>query len=521
MFKKISLLFTLLILPFFLFAKDIIIFHTSDTHGFYYPRKVGDNKIIGGFALLKGYIDQYSDDYLLLDSGDFSSGTQEAKKSEGATSVELMNAVGYTATTIGNHEGDFKEEAFLKNIKNFKFDVLAANVYDISRFGDSINANLQKFSHKQNLFDLKSNNKAQGYPEGVKPYNIYEIGGKKIAVIGIAKKLSKKISNKIQITEGRKEIKDALKALALKPHDATILLIHNSIKDDDHVYEPSTIELLKDIKGIDLVLGGHAHKILQYQNRGVKYVESGKYIEGLSQVVLTFDDKTGKLTNIRAKYVELDSAKIEPNKKIQGLAEKIRMKDLDTIIGKALECIKVINYKRNEMDSPLGNLFTDIIKDFVPQADFAMHNTGSVRVDILKGDITKRDIINAFPFPDKVMLVRVNGDFIRKLIESTLKEEHSLFQYSKEVKIKYRWKNDKAELLSVKINEQNLDKDKIYTIALNEWNAQGNDEGSMFKQIEDKKNANEIKLDEIFANYIKTNAQGIYAPSTGRIKKVK
>jgi 2',3'-cyclic-nucleotide 2'-phosphodiesterase (5'-nucleotidase family) len=102
------------------------IYHTSDIHGFYYPRII-DGKSTGGFAALSGLINTDKNPYLLLDSGDYSSGTFEAEESKGAVSVELMNKLGYNAATIGNHEGDFGEKAMLDNISAAKFDILAAN----------------------------------------------------------------------------------------------------------------------------------------------------------------------------------------------------------------------------------------------------------------------------------------------------------------------------------------------------------------------------------------------------------
>ncbi len=522
MTKKISALLIFLLLPFLLLAKEIAVFHTSDTHGYYFPRKVLNGKTAGGFALLKGYLNNYNAPYLLLDSGDFSAGTLEAKESKGETSVKLMNAVGYAATTIGNHEADFKEDQMLKSLKDIKFDVLAANIYDLNKLGDSIISDLQNMSEKQNsIEDLNiSSGKAQIYPDGVKPYNVYNIDGKKIAVIGIAKDPLRK-SQRIKTTNGKKEIQKALAELQNIPHDATILLIHNSIKDEEHKNDLSTIELIKDVKGIDLVLGGHAHNILQKQYDGVQYVESGSYTEGLSKILLTFNDKTGKLTNIKAKYILLDEAKITPDENIAKLAEENRIPNIDTAIGKALEDITIFGNRKNELDSPIQNLLTDIIKDLAPQVDFALNNTGSAKDDILKGKITKRVVINAFPFPNKVMILKAKGNFIKRLIESSISDNLSLFQYSKEVKIQYRRENDKTELVSAEINGQELDENKIYTIAVNDYIAKGKSEGEMFKEIKDKEPLIDKNLSEILMDYILANPKGIKNTKAGRIKKVR
>ncbi|MBQ6224625.1 MAG: hypothetical protein IJJ58_05605, partial [Campylobacter sp.] len=79
MTKKASFVLLFLALPLLLCASEIAIYHTSDTHGFYFPRKIAGGKTVGGFALLQGYIDSFDTPYLLLDSGDYTSGTLEAK----------------------------------------------------------------------------------------------------------------------------------------------------------------------------------------------------------------------------------------------------------------------------------------------------------------------------------------------------------------------------------------------------------------------------------------------------------
>ena len=159
--KKQVLLLALFLVAGGLFAKTTVIYHTSDTHGFYYPKQ-GQ----GGFAALASVLKQGPQPYLLLDSGDFANGTAEAKNSKGIKSVQLMNKVGYQATTIGNHEFDFKEAALAPMFKELNFPVLAANFVDV---------------------------KTNTYPENVKPYEIFDVDGVKVAVIGLGNRAAANI----------------------------------------------------------------------------------------------------------------------------------------------------------------------------------------------------------------------------------------------------------------------------------------------------------------------------------------
>ena len=88
---------------------------------------------IGGFAALAAVVKNGPQNYLLLDSGDFSNGTVEAKNSQGLKSVEIMNALKYDAATIGNHEFDFKDAAVAPMLQKAQFAILAANFVQASK----------------------------------------------------------------------------------------------------------------------------------------------------------------------------------------------------------------------------------------------------------------------------------------------------------------------------------------------------------------------------------------------------
>lgn len=491
MLKKFLALSAFIFLPIFGFCEVINVFHTSDVHGFYFPRNI-EGKNIGGYATLANYLAQQKTPYLLLDSGDFTSGTAEAKSTKGALSVQFMNKLNYNAITIGNHENDFKEEAMLKNIESMEADVLAANMYD---------------------------NQLKSLPKNVKAFKVYMVNGKKIAVIGIAKDPNPN-SKRIKTSGDRKAVKKALYEVQKQNPDATILIIHNSVADDKHESSKSPAQIVKGLEGINLVLGGHAHKIVQNKViDGVVFVESGTELRAVSKIALDFNDKTGKLENIKSELIEMDTDKIGQEPYIKEFAEANRNKELDTAISNANEKIAKENpNKRKAIDSPLGNLFADIIKQQTG-AEIAMQNTGGVRVDMAKGPVNKRLVFEIFPFPNKIMILKVNGNFIRKMILKTLKEQNSLFQYAG-LNIKYKYKNNRPEIVEITVNGKPLEKDRLYTLAVNDYIAEGNSEGYMFKKVLDKKLFSNKAISDMFIEYLEANPQGINAPQTGRIKKV-
>src|SRR5262245_58021783 len=117
---------------------------TSDLHG----HLEGDGNA-GGVALLGGYLSvlRQRPAVVLLDAGDMFQGTLVSNLGEGAPVVRAMNALGYRAAAIGNHEFDYGpvgEASVARNpgedprgalkarAREARFPLLAANVIEES-----------------------------------------------------------------------------------------------------------------------------------------------------------------------------------------------------------------------------------------------------------------------------------------------------------------------------------------------------------------------------------------------------
>ena len=131
-----------------LFAEKLAVYHTSDIHGYYFSRADKSGQPTGGFAVLENVLLKETEPFVLLDSGDFSSGNKEANASDGRYSIELMNAAGktpknvrgqgYAALTIGNHDSDFGAETLGQMLGGFNGEVISVNVEGLQIPGKEI-----------------------------------------------------------------------------------------------------------------------------------------------------------------------------------------------------------------------------------------------------------------------------------------------------------------------------------------------------------------------------------------------
>src|SRR6516225_4794285 len=243
---------------------------------------------LGGFAHLKTLIDRLRSDVgagrsLLLDGGDCWQGTGLSNTMRGADMVEAANLLGVEAMT-GHWEFTYGEAALRENLKRFKGEFLAQNVYLTEEAAFS----------GASAFDPSTG-------RVFKPAMIREIGGHQIAVIGQAfpyvpvahpKRFTSDWTFGIREEELQKLI-DSLRSAAKV--DAVVLLSHNGMDVD--------LKLASRVRGIDVILGGHTHDAMpqpvEVANAGGTTLVTNAGSNGKSVGVLDLELTKGRVSNAR------------------------------------------------------------------------------------------------------------------------------------------------------------------------------------------------------------------------------
>ena len=255
-------------MTFSLAAQDLTILHFNDTHSHIDPQRSGELQGRGGVIEQAAYIDQVRSEQgrknvLLVHAGDFGQGTSYFTEMNGDIEIDVMNAFGYDAVTLGNHEFDNGAVELARRLKNLDAPVVCAN-YDFT--GTAL--------------------------EGiVKPYTIVKRGGKKIGIIGLLTDVSSvvDVSNAqgIQYQEPApivNSIADLLKNK--KKCDLVIILSHLGHGGD--------CRLAGQIRNVDVIIGGHSHTHLDgielekdLDGKEIQIVQNWKW--GLNVGKLTVD----------------------------------------------------------------------------------------------------------------------------------------------------------------------------------------------------------------------------------------
>lgn len=224
-------------------TETLLFLHTSDTHSRLEPVSTAAPDQLAGCggvvrrAALVDSMRMVDPDLLLVDCGDISQGTPYYNLFRGDAEIAAMNAIGYDAMTIGNHEFDFGVENMARIFSKAKFPIVCAN------YG------------------------FEGTPlEGiVKPYTVVERKGVRIGIFGLSPKMAGLVqagkcegvtfSNPIETAQRMVDILRGQEGC-----DVVVCLSHLGLKgmlkgDDD---EP----LMAKTHGIDVVFGGHTHTLM-------------------------------------------------------------------------------------------------------------------------------------------------------------------------------------------------------------------------------------------------------------------
>ena len=247
----------------------ITILHTNDTHSCIEPEKNGGAGVLNRALLFESLRDSLgAGNVLLFDSGDFSQGSLYYNTFKGGMEIELMNAMGYDACTIGNHELDFGLENMARIFAMAEFPVVCAN-YDFA-----------------------------GTPcEGlVKPWVVIERGGKRIGVFGLspdpAGLVIKENYAGVKFISPVEAAQKAVAALERENCDAIVCLSHLGWQIPN---EYNDERLVAETSGIDVILGGHSHDYFEtplvYKNSNGESVlmqQMGKNGRNVGVVTLVF-----------------------------------------------------------------------------------------------------------------------------------------------------------------------------------------------------------------------------------------
>ncbi len=363
----------------------ITLLHTNDIHGAYDLRPaewLPGKPLVGGFRALAGIVAavRAQDPCLLVDAGDLMAGTPltalEFDGVPGGGAMAFMNAVGYDAMALGNHEFDLGREAVMGLIALADFPVLCANL-------------------------VAAGSGRRFAPAG---HVIHEQNGLKIALIGL---ILDDLATVVAVEPMRGlTVVPAIEAAAAEvaavdpESDLIIAVTHMGL-------EPSRV-VARAVPGIDVIVTGHDHRRTDEPiiESGVLIVETGSRLERLGRLDLKVDGD--RVVDHRFALLDLPAAAAEQAPaRVQALHAALDA-EIQAEFGQVVGELAVPFIRAAQAESNLGNWVTDAFRT-ATGADFAVTNSTGLRTDVDAGPLTRFEIFSISPFPNSLCTFRASG----------------------------------------------------------------------------------------------------------------
>jgi 5'-nucleotidase / UDP-sugar diphosphatase len=428
-------------------TRKFTILHTNDMHGDFLAEAVsGKGKLIGGLALLSGYINKVrreEENVLYVISGDMVQGSLIDSEYKGISTMEIMNYLAPDVAALGNHEFDYGLPHLLFLEKMANFPIVNANLY------------------------IKQYNKRL-----MKPYLVIKKAGMEILFTGIITekvmdsiKQDKLVGSFVTLEEAKAEVGKICNAYRNDDIDLTVLLTHIGFDSD--------VELAKILRpewGVDMIIGGHSHTVLTKPEKvnNILIAQAGVGSNQIGRFDITIDDETNSIGDYQWKLVPIEEGVAEPDEKLAEYISSFKSevdRKYKTMICKFSG---VVTHPLREEESALGNLVADAFAE-AALVDVMLVGSGSIRVKELGPMVTLEDVLTCFPYDDTLTKYSIDGKDLRRVFKHFLRKENrngegECYQVNKTVRVIYDDK--KRDLDSLQIRGEEVEEEKVYTICM-------------------------------------------------------
>lgn len=312
----------------------------------------------------------------------------ETEGTAGAANVAVMNATGYDAAVLGNNEG-----------LTFPAATLAAAYKDAARF-TVIGSNVA----------WKDSGES---PDWLVPYYIARCGPIRVGFIGITASFNA-FYHPLGWDVGEPLASAARWVRELRGQvDALVLLSHLGLSTDE--------KIAREIDGIDVILGGHTHHLLEEPLRigSTVICAAGKFGHYVGEVELLFDGERAALSEVRASCLATDGYPDSPD--IAALIARYRAEG-ERRLGETVATLAQPLDIDWAGESRLGNLLAAGLLRWT-NAEAALVNAGQLLHGLEAGAVSKETLLRLCPSPINPCRMTLRGEQLVQALEEALLSE--------------------------------------------------------------------------------------------------
>ncbi|HYE83476.1 MAG TPA: 5'-nucleotidase C-terminal domain-containing protein [Clostridia bacterium] len=427
---------------------------------------------------------------LILSAGDMFQGTADSNLLYGKSVVTAMNEAGFDAMVLGNHEFDWGLDKLKARIAESDFPYLGANLID------------------------KATGKTADF---IRPYTIVEKNGIKVGIIGIvtpetATKTKPEMVAPFEFRNPAEVVNALVPEVKAAGADVIVVLSHLGALQDSKTgaITGEAADLAKAVTGVDAIIAGHTHANVSGFVNNIPVVANNYNGRSIGHIDI-FMDAAAKTVSKRVPYLDGSAVKAMEDSRVTGwyaYIQKTIAPIKNEVLGNATADFP--HSPKDTQTTLLGNWATDIMRKEV-NADIAIQNGGGLRRDLPAGVVTMGLLYEIMPFDNTLFTMDLTGAQVKAAIEhGIMSADFNPGQFSG-LMVKYDSTKPAGErIVEIKLADGTaLEDDKLYKVVTNDFQADGGDKYTMFKDGQNRYNTN-IPVRDVLVNEIK--AKGTISP---------
>jgi 2',3'-cyclic-nucleotide 2'-phosphodiesterase (5'-nucleotidase family) len=320
----------------------------------------------------------YTEDghFLVLSGGDNWTGPAVSTWFDGQSMVEVMNAMGYNASAIGNHEFDFGIDIMQQRFSEAGYPYLGANIRYKS--DGSVPTDL-----------------------GIQPYALIEVADLTVGLIGLSSLLTPITTHPNNVADFdfvdyELTLREYVPIVRDEGADLVLVISHACVSE--------LVDLAKVVKDLHIPMmgAGHCHELYAEQVGETLLLSGGSYLSSYASATFQYDP--GSDTVVDLQYGTHENTGGEADGSVAAIVS--RWQD-----AAEAELSLQVGYLEKEI-SRRSRMLEDLITEtwlLAYPADIAITNNGGIRDGLPAGWITLSDIINVLPFNNTLVDVNLTG----------------------------------------------------------------------------------------------------------------
>jgi 2',3'-cyclic-nucleotide 2'-phosphodiesterase/3'-nucleotidase len=345
---------------------------------------------------------------LLIDCGDTIQGTpmEAVYQQKGGPGLDrdpmmlAMNAIGFDAMVVGNHEFNFGLKNLAKARADAHFPLISSNI------GATPGAAVQAFA----------------------PYFLKTVAGVKIAVIGVTTPMiptweAEEHYRGYRFESGVDAVKRTIAELHEREHpDLVIVAAHSGLGAADDSRENMVRQIATNVPGIDAIVFGHTHQqlaslqigdvlLMQPKNWGISLGRMDFVLQPKETSGWKIVSKSSRLIPVTRDTVA-DPKILEIGRPYHELAERY----LSTAVADAP--VSLDSRLARVEDTALIDAIQEV-QLFYSKADVSFASSFNARVSVPQGPVTIRQIAALYVYENQLYVVEGTGKMVRAALENS------------------------------------------------------------------------------------------------------